>query len=730
MKLTSSASEAIVSDGFLESSESTVNVKSVKFYQLMSERLYSDKIGTIVRELLSNAWDAHKVAGTLNTPIDIQLPNHVESQWVIRDYGTGLSHNDVMHLYMNYLTSTKDQSNDAIGGFGLGSKSPFAYTDSFTVSSYFNNEKRTYVISFDRVSPPKVYHASTEKTMEPNGLEVIVPVSSTDISEFVQKTVNIACRFSPQPILSGTRAEYPKFEYIISSDNWRIVKKADSHWNHNRSLSAIIGNIEYKISKSSIIPYIEKNFEENAITLSSLCSVNLEIDFSIGELSITPDRESLSYDKQTIQNICEKLNKILFELVNKTVKPKIDKSKSLFEASQHLAAIDIPGLREVLRENVKYKGLAIPMTFYCYYSNVKDIWDSGAKFEVRYKRKEIVNYKLLGNCYNSIYESAIEVRPFDNSILVWDSEFDKFWNGKIKSVEEFTSKRVILVRTKDKSKFNEVRKLFGGMPFVKLKSVKTNYQSPNSFVSGKVFKNQLGFRTFVNSKIDFSKGGLYVNLYGSLIDYNGEDIKYEDFRKIIQYLERLHIVKEDTAIYGIPKTLKTKPSESDGWVNFFDFVAEKFENFKNEKKEEIDCYHLKRKLERHVKTICEIEECLDLSKVGNARKELKELFTQCETLRKTEFGDKHLLRYTYYYSEPRYFEALNKLPTYLNNCKPYQFDITNHPFVKVYDETMSKYPILKMFRDFNVGSYNSEVWDSYVYEYLRLKSNVKDGDTV
>jgi DNA topoisomerase VI subunit B len=115
-------------------------------FRILSDGLYSDKISSIIRELSCNALDSHIANGNPEIPFQIHIPSKLIPHFHIRDYGIGLSEEDIMGLYSTYFASTKGQSNDFVGALGLGSKSPFSYTDSFTVESWFNNEKKTYAI--------------------------------------------------------------------------------------------------------------------------------------------------------------------------------------------------------------------------------------------------------------------------------------------------------------------------------------------------------------------------------------------------------------------------------------------------------------------------------------------------------------------------------------------------------------------------------------------------------
>ena len=108
-----------------------------KLMDMLGNFLYSDKVLAPVRELTTNAIDAHVSAGTTDKPIKFKLPSNLEETptFSIRDYGTGMSEERIIKMYRIYGISTKEDDDDQQGAFGIGSKSPFGYGDSFTTVS-------------------------------------------------------------------------------------------------------------------------------------------------------------------------------------------------------------------------------------------------------------------------------------------------------------------------------------------------------------------------------------------------------------------------------------------------------------------------------------------------------------------------------------------------------------------------------------------------------------------
>lgn len=126
MKL-ETTNEAVQTSGGSNSNSFSIAMNG-KAFKVLSDTLYKNKIGSIVRELSCNAYDAHIVVGKKDIPFSIHLPDAFEPWFSVQDSGPGLSPEDIKTVFTVYFESTKDQSNDSIGAFGLGAKTPFSYT--------------------------------------------------------------------------------------------------------------------------------------------------------------------------------------------------------------------------------------------------------------------------------------------------------------------------------------------------------------------------------------------------------------------------------------------------------------------------------------------------------------------------------------------------------------------------------------------------------------------------
>lgn len=275
---------------------------SAKAFNILSSGLYANKIRAIIRELSCNAVDSHIAAGKQDTPFDVHLPNQLEPWFAIRDYGTGLSHDEVTNIYTTYFESTKTDSNDYIGALGLGSKSPFSYTDNFTVTAIKNGKKGIYTAFINEHGVPSIALMTTEDTAEPAGVEVRFSVNSYyDFSKFVDEARNVYTYFSLRPVISGVN----KFEFRnIAYEIKNIIPGV--HQTNNNSSVAIMGNIAYPIQ----IPETDKSLGD----LRNMLNCGLELHFAIGELDFQASREGLSYIPHTVDSIRKKLESLNLEL--------------------------------------------------------------------------------------------------------------------------------------------------------------------------------------------------------------------------------------------------------------------------------------------------------------------------------------------------------------------------------------------------------------------------------
>ena len=301
---------------------------SAASFQILSSGLYSNKIRAICRELFCNAYDSHKEAGTADTPFEVTLPTYLEPTFIIKDFGTGLSHDQVMTIYTTYFHSTKNESNEYIGQLGLGSKSPFSYTNNFIVESRQNGVMNVYSMFINESGTPAVSLLGSSDTDEGNGLTIKIPVKFGDFVRFRDESEETLIYFNPYPVVTGehTRRE---FNYLIKKDGWAI-RNEKLTYGTSYTPHIVQGFVRYPIDVHQLIQF---NNPDLTLSESSKIILNSPIDFfvPIGAVQVAPSREHLSYDKKTIENLIKYVNQVAEDLKN-SLQEMISDASSLWEA--------------------------------------------------------------------------------------------------------------------------------------------------------------------------------------------------------------------------------------------------------------------------------------------------------------------------------------------------------------------------------------------------------------
>ncbi len=271
---------------------------------ILRDQLYSDKIMAVLREYSSNAWDANRMAGRADVPIEVTLPTTIDPELRIRDHGPGLSLDDVMRVYTRYGRSTKRDSNEAVGMLGIGSKSGFAYSDSFTITSWHGGQKAVYVAVIDPSKRGRIDLMHVEDCGDETGLEIQMSVKLADVPAFQQKARELFQYFKPRPKIN---CDIPEQKFTALDDDTLIREDSGGGW------TAIMGCVGYRIylSQVSLIGGIYNH-------------VSGVIRFPIGELEVAASREDLKYGEATVAAIRDRISDAITRYVTHLFKD-IDK---------------------------------------------------------------------------------------------------------------------------------------------------------------------------------------------------------------------------------------------------------------------------------------------------------------------------------------------------------------------------------------------------------------------
>ena len=320
----------------------------VYIFDILRSKLYSNKIAAVVREYSTNAADANVENGMRDRPVTITAPTRMSPEFKVRDYGRGLSEDDIRNVYCMYGRSTKRNSNEYTGQLGLGSKSGFAYGDSFTIVSYKDGRKHTYTAYIDETRLGSIAKISESETTEESGIEIVIPVNISDISSFEREIIKAVKYFKVKPnvVNISNLAFQSDQKQLISGSGWVIYEEQNGQYD-NRAV-AIMGNIGYPINIQTLT---NSNYGANALT-TPIC-----IEFAIGELSISANREELEYNDTTKKTILNRVKKIEAE-VTANAEAKIKSCANIIEARRTYASYN-RHLSYIINGKIKWNGISI-----------------------------------------------------------------------------------------------------------------------------------------------------------------------------------------------------------------------------------------------------------------------------------------------------------------------------------------------------------------------------------
>lgn len=313
---------------------------SAEFMLTMADGLYQNKLLAAIQEVLCNSWDAHIASKRTHMPIKVTLTrDSIEFQ----DSGEGIPFDIIEDIYCVYGASTKKLSEEETGGFGLGSKAPYAYVDQLTMTNARDGKSVTYAgiksdpneegrPSFrDLVTIPAVH----------TGIKVSFAIlSENDQLQAAQYIRDLAFFADMNVELNGEKLEISNINNLISEEQrWAFSSRRSSatgNGSDNSPITVRIGAVVYPVPPHERYMTMYKQIEE-------LCNIfnkgrwnggyHLMLFAKSGSVSMTPSRETLSMNERSVENLhdlmydfCTKFNDMLANDAYKLTRIQLDKA--------------------------------------------------------------------------------------------------------------------------------------------------------------------------------------------------------------------------------------------------------------------------------------------------------------------------------------------------------------------------------------------------------------------
>lgn len=307
----------------------TIDPEDMRYISSLLRNNYSNTILATIREPYANAVDANKENGLSPELIEVKSPTSFDQTFSVRDYGCGLSRDQIFNLYSKFGKSTKRDSNTNIGGFGVGRFAPLSYKDSFTVTSYHNGNKSIYSLYISEENDTKIDEVFSEPTSEANGICISVGVAKNDLTKFNEEISSFFSNFEILPKFLNIQTHIVKPQIVASGVDWQIRKSFNGHSNYAVGDQGIVmGGIYYPINPE-LVDF--KNDDDYAWTkhLNKLVFIA-----DIGSVSLHHSRETLEYNKTTKAYLKSRYKSFCEEFTN-SIKNKIAQFDCLRDAMSY-----------------------------------------------------------------------------------------------------------------------------------------------------------------------------------------------------------------------------------------------------------------------------------------------------------------------------------------------------------------------------------------------------------
>ncbi len=270
---------AAVGDAPRRTMTSSIAANGMRQVISMLSNLYSEPILAVVRELLANAVDASREAGSTR-PVEVTSPTTLEPYLTVTDHGTGMTMDGLEQTFLTFAASTKRGSNDHIGGLGIGAKSPWAVSETFVIDTVKDGLRTTVRASIELEHEVLV---AGEATDLPNGTTIIVPVSNPSSSRWSRAIREVTAAHEPGTVkLDGKPVE------SIASGVRRIGPVITRQGREDERVTIRSGGTFFEV------PWSLANHVRETIKLK-----HFTIDLPIGSFDHAPSRESVIDNERT-----------------------------------------------------------------------------------------------------------------------------------------------------------------------------------------------------------------------------------------------------------------------------------------------------------------------------------------------------------------------------------------------------------------------------------------------
>tara|TARA_Y100000389_G_C17464356_1_gene524266 strand:- start:8 stop:2497 length:2490 start_codon:yes stop_codon:yes gene_type:complete len=532
MKLQNLTSEKTETLNLNSKKKFTVDTSNQMIVSILRDKLYSNKVAAVCREVASNSRDANREVGKGELPITINISSSnslldEECSISFKDSGLGISPSRIDNVFLKYGSSTKRDSNNQTGGFGIGAKTPFAYTNEFLISTIseengvrLHNVYQSLISNEGGQEVSQLILVSSMETTEETGTEIIVPIKGEDRNEFLQECLKATSLWEVQPtIMYENEKSNLEIKEFFKEEDFRVIygEYQSSLFDvQNDEMFLEVDGIPYSLSTTKMgrISKVSRKTLENSFIYSMITRFykpikrNVLLRFKTGDINLSASREEIEYTEENINLIMSKFTNLV-NFIETNILEEFESKKIKLEKIMLYNSYGTEFSKNITSSDVNVE--LIIKDFYIRYS---------AKKVIRNKYPEVIHYSNLFNLSSNkldFFQISKDGRfSFTKTNLI---------NHKMPNEDLFRNNLIVFKSVFEKSNYNKNLTL--------QKEVEEKELSGFIFLSGE--KGELIENDFVNLL-----KGINVNI-----------INYEEVEKTkVQRTSNHDVIKKD-------KNLKT-----------------------------------------------------------------------------------------------------------------------------------------------------------------------------
>lgn len=428
-----------------------IDKNAVNMVMDMLSKFYNDPMNAAIREYVSNAYDANVEAGSTK-PVELTLPcTENDGLLMVKDYGRGLDYMGIVAIFANFGTSTKRDSDNLIGGFGIGSKSGLAVSNAINVSSVCNGTLNEFVLERTPDGIVTRFTKENEPTEQDSGTTVTVncsPLYYSDIKYIVTNFIPVIAGWSKHDVyVTNTSCN----EFNTSDDGFFLNDKCNNYripdtwlefdhgyitskpfFTHFRNI--LVGNVAYKQGSGN-------NNNGHPTTNDIGCAYALKTN--IEDIKVTYSREQIDWKSNSeTENALIAATEAFTKEVENFVHDLIDSPSDAIDAMKKCIKVNInPNDINYKKVNTKHSELPWRFNEYvddsCEYKHSKnrsyntiytqlgmaqtynddfDIVITATKDTINSKKPSMVS-KILAHAFNPDSELPDDIKPVVNKAI-------------------------------------------------------------------------------------------------------------------------------------------------------------------------------------------------------------------------------------------------------------------------------------------------------------------------